>query len=121
MITETNEKPSSERLLEQAIQHLETRWQYISLSATEKLSESASTLVRILAVAFFVLIMFFFFSVGFAFWLSDQLGSRAAGFSLTGLVFLPGAIAAFHFLKPWIRSKIIQNILDNDDEQDGRG
>ena len=120
MTTETNEKPTSERLLEQAIQHLETRWQYFSLSATEKVSEAASTLVSVLAVAFFALIMFFFFSVGFAFWLSERLGSRAAGFSLTGLVFLPAALAAFYFVKPWVRSKIIQNILDNDDEQDGR-
>ncbi|MEO6039613.1 MAG: hypothetical protein ABIQ93_14460 [Saprospiraceae bacterium] len=23
-------------------------------------------------------------------------------------------------IHPWVRSKIIQNILDNDDEQDGR-
>ena len=65
--------------------------------------------------------MSFFFSVGFAFWLSDRLDSRAAGFSLTGLIFLPAAVAAFYFVKPWIRSKIIQNILDNDDDHDGRG
>lgn len=113
---DTSERSHAERLVEQAAKHLDTRWQYYSIVATEKISEGVSTAVRVVAVAVFVLMIFFFFSMGFAFWLGERLGSIAGGFALAGLVFVPGAIASYVFIKPIVRAKILESFLQHDDD-----
>lgn len=117
MTKEPHQEPSFERLLEKTLQHLETRWEYISLSATEKISGAAAVLSGLLIVCLFLLIILLFFSVGFAIWLGDYIGNRAGGFALSGLLFVPLAVVGYIKVPPFVRSKIIQNILQDDDSE----
>jgi hypothetical protein len=118
MSTEPNQDSAFERLLEKALQHAETRWEYLSLTATEKISGAAAAFAGVLIISTSMLIVLFFFSIGFAIWLGDYLGHRAGGFALAGLIFLPLAAAGYYFVPPFVRAKIIQSMLQNDDAQD---
>lgn len=114
MSKEPEQDPPLERLFEKGVQHLETRWEYLSLSTTEKISGAAATITGMLIVAVFTLIILFFLSIGFAVWLGDYLGNRAGGFALAGLLFVPIAFAAYYYIPPFVRSKVIQNMLEDE-------
>ena len=117
MSEETNHESSFEHLLRKALQHLETRWEFFSLTATEKISGAAGVLSGLLIIGVFSLMVLFFLSLGFAIWLGDCIDSRAGGFALAGLIFVPVAAAAYIWVPPFVRSKIIQNILEDDDTE----
>jgi hypothetical protein len=108
MSTEPNQDSAFERLLEKTLQHAETRWEYLSLTATEKISGAAAA---------FTPIVLFFCSIGFAILLGDWLGNRAGGFALAGLIFIPLAAGAYYFVPPFVRAKIIQSMLQNEDTE----
>ena len=109
------EEPNSEQLLHrlyaQINEHIETRWAYFTLTSTEKLSVFASDLAGALTLAVFGLLVLFFFSMGFAWWLGDFIGNRAGGFALAGLIFIPIAWGAYRWIRPVVRDKIIQSVL----------
>ncbi len=117
MSKETNQDSSFERLLEKTLKHLETRWEFFSLTATEKISGAVAMFSGFLIISVFALIVLFFFSIGFAIWLGDCIGSRAGGFALAGLGFIPLAIAGYIWVPPFVRSKIIQNFIEDDDTE----
>jgi len=121
MSTETNEKTNSERLFDQIVQHLDTRWEYLSILTAEKSAELLSSVVRALVVAVLILQILFFFSIGFAFWLGELIGSTAGGFLLAGLTFVPFALVAYLVLKPIVRSKIIEAFLRHGPDQNQKG
>ena len=123
MAQESNPESAFERLLDKGLQHLETRWEYYSLTATEKISGAAAALVGMLIVMVFALVILFFLSIGFAIWLGDFLGNRAGGFALAGLIFVPIAIGAYYLIPPMVRSKIIHNMLQDEhpDDENTRG
>lgn len=115
------EEPDSEQLLhrlfEQVNEHIETRWTYFSLTSTEKLSGIAANMAGAFTVFIFALLVLFFFSMGFAWWLGDFIGNRAGGFALAGLVFIPIAALVFRWIRPYVREKIIESVLhDNESE-----
>jgi len=114
MAQEPNQDSAFERLLEKGLQHLETRWEYYSLTATEKISGAAAAFVAMLIVIVFALMILFFLSIGFAVWLGDYLDNRAGGFALAGLIFVPAAIIAYRVIPPLVRSRIIHNMLQDE-------
>ena len=118
MSQEPNQDSAFERLLDKGLQHLETRWEYYSLSATEKISGAAAAFVGMLIVIIFTLMILFFLSIGFAVWLGDYMDNRAGGFALAGLIFIPIAIGAYYLIPPIVRSKIIHNMLQDEPTQD---
>lgn len=112
-----NEQASKlERFTDQLIDHLETRWEYVVLVFTEKTAEISSALAGLFTAAAFGLLALLFFSLSFAWWLGDVLHHRAGGFALTGLIFIPLGAMAYYWIKPFVREKIIQNILQDDDD-----
>jgi hypothetical protein len=115
MTQEPNQDSAFERLLEKGLEHLETRWEYYSLVATEKISGAAASFVGILIIIAFALMILFFLSISFAIWLGDLLGNRAGGFALAGLIFIPIAFGAYYFIPPIVRSKIIHQMLQEDE------
>ena len=123
MTQEPNPDSAFERLLDKTLQHLETRWEYYSLTATEKISGAAASFVGMLIVIVFAMMILFFLSIGFAIWLGDFLGNRAGGFALAGLIFVPIAIGAYYLIPPMVRSKIIHNMLQDEhpDDENTRG
>ncbi|MBU6343563.1 MAG: hypothetical protein KGS48_18840 [Bacteroidetes bacterium] len=119
--TENAEKSNAEQLFDQVVQHLDTRWEYYSILAAEKSAELVSSVVRALVVAVLALQILFFFSIGFAFWLGEWMGSTAGGFALAGLLFVPLALLAYLVLKPMVRSRIIEAFLRNGLDQNKKG
>ena len=111
MSEEINDEQVLHRLFDQISQHLETRWAYFSVTATEKASGLAANIAGALVVFVFAVLVLFFFTMGFAWWLGDYMGNRAGGFALTGLIFIPLAIVLFRWIRPFVRTKVIQSIL----------
>lgn len=116
MTEEQYEEQLLNRLFEQVSQHLETRWEYFTLTTTEKSSGIAANIAGGLVLAVFALLVLFFFTFGFAWWIGDLIGHRAGGFALTGLIFIPIAGLAFWWIRPFVRSKIIEIALDENDK-----
>lgn len=105
-----------DRLTEQLLDHLETRWEYVTLTVTEKTSQIVASLVSLMAVGVFGLLTLLFLCLGLAYWLGDVIGSRAGGFVLAAVIFIPLGAVSYYLVKPFIRTKIIQNILQDDDD-----
>ncbi len=117
MAEETDPEQLLHRLYEQVNEHLETRWAYFTLTSTEKLSGAAAGLAGALTVIVFALLVLFFFSMGFAWWLGDFIQNRAGGFALAGLVFIPIAFFAYRWIGPYVREKVIQSMMHEDQKQ----
>ncbi len=65
-------------------------------------------------VLVFSLLVLFFFTFGFAWWLGDFINNRAGGFALTGLIFVPIALVVSRWVRPYVRTKVIQSILHDE-------
>ncbi|MFN0216952.1 MAG: hypothetical protein ACKVT2_22060 [Saprospiraceae bacterium] len=117
MAEETKSEETLHRLFEQVNEHLETRWAYFSLSATEKLSGIAADMAGAFTLFFFGMLVLFFFCMGFAWWLGDVIGNRAGGFALAGLVFVPIAYFVYRWVRPFVRDKIIESALNEEDKE----
>lgn len=114
MDDQQNAPPSLHNLVEQITQHIETQREYLSLTVTEKIATALGAVTGILAMCIIGLVALSYFGVAFAFWLSELLNSRAGGFAVAGLLFIPIAIAAYYLLNPFVREKIIQIMLEDD-------
>jgi hypothetical protein len=115
MIEETNTDELLHRFIKQVNEHIETRWAYFTLTATEKMSDVAANVIGAFTVFVFAVLVLFFFSMGFAWWLGDYLGNRAGGFALAGLIFIPISILVYRWIRPFVRTKIIQTYLQHED------
>lgn len=114
MDEQQNAPPSLQTLIEQITQHIETQREYLSLAITEKVSAALGALAGILALCIIGLVALSYFGLAFAFWLGDIIGSRAGGFAVAGVVFIPIAVAAYYLLNPFVRKKIIQIMLEDE-------
>ena len=117
MAEETNTEQALHRLFEQINEHIETRWAYFTLVFTEKMSALAANLAGAFTIFIFAVLVLFFFSMGFAWWLGDFINSRAGGFALAGLIFIPIAMGVFYWIRPFVRTKIIHAILHDEPEE----
>lgn len=116
MDTPKHDDPAFHRLFEQVSRHLETRLELLSLTTSERVSAVVANLVGAMVIFVFAMLVLFFFSMGFAWWLGDFLGSRAGGFALAGLIFVPIGYLFFRWLRPAVRSIIIEIALDETDK-----
>ncbi len=114
MAEESTDEQLLHRLYEQISQHIETRWEYFSLTSTEKISGIVSNLAGGFVVLVFALLVLFFFTFGFAWWLGDFINNRAGGFALTGLIFVPIAFVVYRWVRPFVRTKVIESILQDE-------
>jgi hypothetical protein len=115
MTEETSTDELLHRFIKQVNEHIETRWAYFTLTSTEKMSDVAANVVGAFTVFVFAVLVLFFFSMGFAWWLGDYLGNHAGGFALAGLLFIPISILVYRWIRPFVRSKIIQTYLQHED------
>jgi uncharacterized membrane protein YqjE len=107
-------EPNLQTLYKQVVDHLETRWEYYSLLMVEKIATAAAATAGMLTLAAFGMIILLFLCMGFAFWLSERLNSPAAGFSLAGLIVIPIAALVYWWIRPMVRDRIIQNMLNDE-------
>ena len=108
------QEPNLQTLYKQVVDHLETRWEYMSLWMVEKIAAAAAATAGMLTLAAFGMIVLLFFCMGFAFWLAERLGSHAAGFSLAGLIVVPIAALVYWWIRPMVRDRIIHNLLNDE-------
>ncbi len=112
----TNTEQMMQRLFVQVSQHLETRWEYFSLTSTERISNFLANMAGAVVIFVFSILVLFFFSMGFAWWLGGAIGSQAGGFALSGLIFIPIAALTYRWIRPYVRTKFIQSILSDEHE-----
>ena len=117
MAEETSTEQVLRRLFEQVSQHIETRWAYFTVTSTEKLSRIASDLIGAFTLFVFALLVLFFFSLGFAWWLGDIIEHRAGGFALAGLIFIPIGYFINRWIRPLVRDRVIQSFLDEEETE----
>lgn len=114
MSEDANDEHGLHLLFEQLNKHLETRLAYFSLSATEKTAIISANLAGAFTIFVFAVLVLFFFSMGFAWWLGDFIGNRAAGFALAGFIFVPISFLVYRWIRPFVRTKVIQSILQDE-------
>ncbi len=117
MAEETDTEQLLHRLFDKVNQHIETRWEYLTLTLTEKFSGLAAEVAGALTLFVFAVLVLFFFCMGLAWWLGDFIGNRAGGFALAGLIFVPIAYFVYRWICPFVRNKFIQIVLDELDEE----
>ncbi|MCC7505706.1 MAG: phage holin family protein [Saprospiraceae bacterium] len=104
-----------EQLTDQLLDHLETRWEYATLTFAEKLSALLSNLAGMIVALAFALMVLMLLCVALALWLGDLIGNKAGGFALSSLILIPIGALAFYVIRPVFREKIIQNMLSDED------
>lgn len=114
MAEETRTEDLLHRLFDQFNEHLETRWRLFSLTAAEKLSGIAADVAGAATVFVFAILVLLFFSLSLAWWLGDFIGSRAGGFALTGLIFVPIGAGVNHWVRGFASRKVIESALKED-------
>lgn len=115
MAAEKDPEQLVQRLFDQINEHLETRWAYFTLAFTEKLSLIISNLAGVITIFVFAVLVLFFFCMGFGWWLGDLIQNRAGGFALAGLIFVPIGALGFKWIRPVVREKIIESMLEEQD------
>lgn len=114
MAAEKDSEALLHKLYEQVNEHIDSRVEYFTLNATEKMSGIAAGLAGAATLFLFAGIMLLFFSMGFAWWLGDFIGNRAGGFALAGLIFIPISILVFRWVRPFVRDKVIQTVISKE-------
>ncbi|MBL7802860.1 MAG: phage holin family protein [Saprospiraceae bacterium] len=104
-----------EQLTDQLLDHLETRWEYATLTFAEKMSALLSNLAGMIVALAFALMVLMLLCVALALWLGDLIGNKAGGFALSSLILIPIGALAFYVIRPLFREKIIQNMLSDED------
>lgn len=104
-----------EQLTDQLLDHLETRWEYATLTFAEKMSALLSNLAGMIVALAFALMVLMLLCVALALWLGDLIGNKAGGFALSSLILIPIGGLAFYVIRPLFREKIIQNMLSDED------
>ena len=115
MAEETDPEQLVQRLFDQVNEHLETRWTFFTLAFTEKLSAILANLAGVITLFVFGVLVLFFFCMGFGWWLGDFINNRAGGFALAGLIFVPIGASIFKWIRPVVREKIIEAMLEEQD------
>ncbi len=111
MAEQTDSNDPFHRLFEQIEEHVETRWELFALTAAERAAEVAASVTGAVVVFVFGVLVLFFFSMGLGWWLGDLTGSRAGGFALAGLVFVPVGLVVYHVARRAVRERIAREAL----------
>jgi hypothetical protein len=115
----SEQKVKSEQILKLFINYVENMWEYARLSAAEKVTSLTAAAIGSIMIAFFSGIIIFFFSLGLAFYIGSVIDSIATGFFIVGFGYVILMVASIIFIKPIIKrkiSEIIINALDNEEE-----
>jgi len=115
------EKARLELLAGHVLEYLDTRWDLIMLTLTEKALAAISNLVTGLMWALFGGIALLFACIGWAIWLGERLGNPAAGFFIVAGVFLLLLVIVLIFARTYIRTVVTDAVLksiQDDDENE---
>ncbi|MES2627679.1 MAG: phage holin family protein [Bacteroidota bacterium] len=96
-------------------EYAELRLELFKIDMVEKTSLALSSTIKYIAIGFLIALFVGFAMLGGAFWLSQQLGSYAKGFSLASLIFLALAFLIAITSRIWmpaLRNSFINSFFD---------
>lgn len=123
---EENKEKNLEDILSDAQDYLDTRVEYAKLSILEKTSKMFADLITNAAVIVCFILAFLFASITLALYLSDVLGSYAAGFGCVAGIYLLLSIIVFltkdkyieKFLVNMFIRKYFDKVADKDEDDE---
>jgi len=110
-----------ESLTNHLIDYLDTRWDLIVLSFTEKSVNVISSFIAIMVSSFFGLIAFVMVCIATAKWLAPYLGSEVAAYFVVAGLCVILLIVVFNMARNYIQDVVvklvIKSIADDDDDE----
>jgi len=92
-------------------EYLELRFQLIKLQGVRILSRTLSLFIVIITVGIFALFVVLFLGLTFAWWLSEETGSKTLGFAGAAGLFTILLIIVIAFRKPLFQSPLIRMFI----------
>lgn len=116
-----DQKSRVEELARHFMEYLDTRWDLIVLSITERGMAAASSMITGFLLAFFGGIALIFASIGAAILIGRNMDNPAAGYFIMAGIFLIIMVLALVFARNYIRTVVTNSVLeaikDDDDEK----
>ncbi len=107
-----------ESLSEHVIEYIDTRWDLMLLTLTEKGISALSSLIIGMLTALFGSIAVVFAGIGTAIWLGQILNNPAVGYFIMAGVFLVMLGGALLFAQTYLRTSITNVVLDSIKDND---
>jgi uncharacterized membrane protein YqjE len=117
-----NQSNKIERLSEHLIEYLDTRWDLIVLSLTNKTSRVISSLASSIILGVLALIILLFLSIAAAVWIGQRMENPAAGYLAVAGFYALLLVGVIAFARTIIRNAIVTNVIKslNDSDENGQ-
>ena len=90
----------------------ETKVELWKLRATQKISDTISSLISMIAIAALITVAITIASFGLAFWIGSAMGHLAYGFFMVGGFYAFAGLLLYLFRKQWIKNPVRNLVID---------
>ena len=90
----------------------ETKVELWKLRAAGKISETASSLISVIAIAILIGVAIAILSLGVAFWIGSEMGNLSYGFFMVGGFYALAGLLFYLFRKQWIKTPLCNMIIN---------
>jgi hypothetical protein len=90
----------------------ETKAELWKLGAADKISETVSSLLSVIAIAVLIGLSIIILSFGIAFWIGTEMGQLSYGFFIVGGFYLFIGLLVFLFRHTWIKTPISNLVIN---------
>lgn len=90
----------------------ETKVELWKLRTTQKISETISSLISMIAIAVLMAVAITIVSFGLAFWIGSAMGHLSYGFFIVGGFYAFAGLLLFLFRKQWIKNPVRNLVID---------
>ncbi len=101
-----------ETIVTKAGELLETKSEILKLKAVDKISETVSSVISIIAIVMLACVSFTIFSFGIAFWIGTELGSFHYGFFVVGGFYILAGLVLYFAREKLIKGPLRDIIID---------
>ncbi|MCC7232900.1 MAG: phage holin family protein [Bacteroidia bacterium] len=108
-----SENNSLNRLAASVQEYIETRAEIVRLSAVEKSSRMAASLVSMLVFVILLSLVLVFLSIALAYGLSEWIGRAYSGFLIVGGMYLLTALVLFLNREKWLKAPVMNQMIRN--------
>ncbi len=90
----------------------ETKVELWKLRAAQKISETISSLISVIAIAILTCVAITIVSLGIAFWIGSEMGHLSYGFFIVGGFYAFVGLLVYVFRKKWIKNHVRNLVID---------
>jgi hypothetical protein len=101
-----------EELVSRTEELAETKVELWKLRAAGKISETASSLISVIAIVIIIGVAITILSFGLAFWIGAETGHLSYGFLVVGGFYAFAGLLLYVFRKKWIKTPLSNLIID---------